>query len=183
MSEQITRPALIGLYSPYPRMGKSSIATFLMQEYGYTLLKFAQPVKAPLYELGLSEDEIEGALKDTPHKLFNGLSPREKMHEIAQGLFKENGTDFLSLIAKRSVNNHLANNLEVVMDDVRFQENYDLIKTYPGAQIWRIESHNKHTTEAYDTAKLEHAVFDLNLQHTDDTRILFKVIRQHLIKK
>lgn len=172
-------PPIIGLYSSYPRMGKTTVAKILVHEFGYTLLKFSAPIKNPLYELGLSEQEIEGGLKDQPCARLNGITPREKMHEISQKIFQENGNDFLSEVMRTNLDLSLSIGQHIVIDDVRFQENYDLIRSYHRAQIWKMVRDNLEYVDSYDTRKLDGQVFDICLSSVDDTNVS-SAIRQYL---
>lgn len=61
--------------------GKSTAAKYL-SEKGYECIKFAGPLKRMLYALGLSEMEVEGALKEAPQDKFYGKSPRHLMQTI-----------------------------------------------------------------------------------------------------
>lgn len=172
-------PPIIGLYSSYPRMGKTTVARILVREFGYTLLKFSTPVKAPLYEQGLSEREIEGEFKDVPCARLNGITPRQKMHEISKKIFQENGSDFLSKVMRANLDLSLSRGQRVVIDDVRFQENYDLIKSYHRAQLWKIARPSLEAVDSYDTRKLDGQVFDICLPCVNDTNIS-AAVRQHL---
>lgn len=70
---------VIALYSPYRGMGKSTVASYLCNKFGYELIKFAHPVKTPLYHFGLGEAEIEGIAKDLPSNRFLNVSLAEIM--------------------------------------------------------------------------------------------------------
>lgn len=139
-------PSLIGLYSPAPQMGKSTVSRLLVEGLGYTLVKFAAPVKAVtavfLTEMGVPEDLIpdylEGHLKEEPlgEYGFDQLTSRK----IQQVMGTEAGrkaldTNLWVTIAGRKVRRLLDQGKRVVIDDMRFPNEYDQIKTV-GGEVW-----------------------------------------------
>lgn len=183
MTEDFDFPCLIGLYSPFPRMGKSIIAQTLAEEFGYKILKFSQPIKDQMFALGLYNTDIEGDGKDLPHPILNGLTPREKMHQISNDLFRTHGNDYLSIILKDKLDQHIVRGYKIVIDDVRFQENYNLIKSYHGGQVWRIGyGASQRHVPAYDTERLERLAFDLDLENIDNTESILSLVLKHFQK-
>lgn len=174
-------PPLIGLYSPYPQMGKSTVASILVAAFGYELLKFSSPIKAPLYALGLNEEEIEGRLKDTPNILLRGTTPRAWMHQTSQDMFARLGPDCLSEIIVQKVSARLAQGQRVVIDDVRFPENYRTIKRVNLAEIWHVATKPVAPQMAYDTGHLEAYAFDLRLGEMPPSQVS-TVIANHFNK-
>lgn len=139
-------PNLIGLYSPASRMGKSTASQFLIEGLGFTLVKFAGPVKAVtgvfLTEMGVPEDQLhdylEGHLKEAPlgEYGFDELSSRR----IQQVMGTEAGrksldTNLWITIAGRKVRKLLDQGKRVIIDDMRFPNEYDLIKAM-GGETW-----------------------------------------------
>lgn len=65
------------------RSGKNEAALVLEQMWGFTPLSFAQPIRNFVIDFlgldGMSEYEI---VKETPHYLFGGKSPREVMQKL-----------------------------------------------------------------------------------------------------
>lgn len=143
-----TAPRLIGLYSPAPQMGKSTVSHFVTKGLGYHNVKFAEPVKritaVYLAEIGIPEDRlddyIEGHLKN--HALgefgFDHLSSRK----IQQVTGTEAGRKALDpnlwiTIAGRKVRKIIDEGGRVIIDDLRFPNEYDLIKAM-GGECWCI---------------------------------------------
>jgi len=58
--------------------GKSEVAKYLIGR-GFKLVKFAAPLKRMLKALGLTQEHIEGRLKEVPCDLLGGKTPREAM--------------------------------------------------------------------------------------------------------
>lgn len=52
--------------------GKTFAADYLVEKYGYTKVKFAKPLKDMLRAMGLTEEHIEGDLKELPCDLLDG---------------------------------------------------------------------------------------------------------------
>jgi hypothetical protein len=59
--------------------GKSTAAQYLVAAHGARILKFATPMKAMLGTIGLTYDEIEGDLKESPCEVLCGHTPRQAM--------------------------------------------------------------------------------------------------------
>ena len=62
--------------------GKSTVASYLTEQYGFKLVKFADPLKDMLRTIGLDEDQIEGHLKEEPCDLLMGQTPRHAMQTL-----------------------------------------------------------------------------------------------------
>lgn len=68
-----------------PHAGKGVVADYLVREHGFTLHKIAKPIKDMLRALpGITEDHIEGHLKETPTPLLAGKSPRWAMQTLGK---------------------------------------------------------------------------------------------------
>lgn len=63
--------------------GKDTAADYLTGNYGFKNIKFADPLKDMLRALGLTTEEIEDrVLKEQPHPLLCGRTPRYAMQKI-----------------------------------------------------------------------------------------------------
>lgn len=113
--------------------GKSEAAQELIDEHGFTLVKFAGPLKAMLRafytEVGLDVDmverKIEGDLKEQPCSHLCGKTPRHAMETIGT----EWGRDLIGqdLWIKAWRNRVSSEEGPVVTDDVRFDNEADEI--------------------------------------------------------
>lgn len=141
-------PALIAFYSPAPQMGKSTATRLLTEGLGFRLVKFAAPVKAVtavfLRELGVPEEELPDFLDG--HRKEESLAPYgfEKLtsRSIQQVMGTEAGRQSLdpnlwTTIAGRKVRQLLDQGERVVMDDMRFPNEYDMVKAL-GGECWCI---------------------------------------------
>ena len=116
--------------------GKSTLAAELVAQHGYTLLKFAAPLKSMLAALGLSEEEIEGARKESPSALLGGATPRYAM----QTLGTEWGRSLINADLwvhawRRQAEQILADGGRVVVDDCRFFNELDAVLQLGGVAV------------------------------------------------
>lgn len=101
--------------------GKSTAASYLVREYGFTRLRFAGPLKDMLHAIGLSEIETDGALKETPCELLGGKTPRHAMQTLGTEWGRDliDGDFWVNLWARRA-DILLSKGVDVVCDDCRF---------------------------------------------------------------
>lgn len=135
---------VIGIYSPYPGAGKSTLATRLNTRYGYARMKMAGPLKGMLRTYltgqGLSyaevESMIEGDAKHLPHAALNGKTPRHAMQTLGTEWGRNcMGIDFWVEAAAEQIEQSLSNGLNVVVDDVRFPNEMDMIRDLGGIVV------------------------------------------------
>ena len=135
---------VIGIYSPYPGAGKSTLAARLNMRYGYARMKMAGPLKemlrAYLYSQGLKsseiEDMIEGSAKHIPHYALNDRTPRHAMQTLGTEWGRNcMGEDFWVEAASEQIEHVLNNGLNVVVDDVRFPNEMDMIRDLGGIVV------------------------------------------------
>jgi hypothetical protein len=111
--------------------GKSTAAEYFV-ERGYKLIKFADPIKDMLRELGLTNYELEGPLKDIPCNFLCGVTPRHAMQML--------GTDWGRDLIHTDVWVNLwcleaAKHPLVVVDDCRFLNEARAIRARGGVVI------------------------------------------------
>lgn len=127
-------PRIIALSGP-AGSGKSTAAAYLQQR-GYTLVKFAGPLKAMCRAIGLGDEHIEGSLKERPLDWLQGKSPREFM----QMLGTEFGRDCIGLhfwvgLWERAALDVLDDGGRVVCDDCRFANEADAVRKLGGVVV------------------------------------------------
>lgn len=112
--------------------GKSTAAQVLI-DGGFKRVKFAGPLKNMLRAIGLTDRHIEGDLKETPCDMLLGQTPRHAMQtlgtEWGRGCI---GGEFWTNLARREIVMAMAQGFSVVVDDVRFQNEADLIREWGG---------------------------------------------------
>ena len=131
-------PQLIAL-TGYAGAGKSTVARHLVDRHRFTLVRFAGPLKAMMRCLGLSDREIEGDLKQQPHQLLCGKSPRHAMQTIGTEWGRDMiGQNLWVNVAMASAWQVMEQGGRVVIDDCRFPNEAAAIKA-AGGVILRIQ--------------------------------------------
>ena len=132
---------LVGLYSPYPGAGKSTVADMLVREHGFVRVKMADGLKAMLRSLLAYQnlplckiDEmIEGGLKHQQSAFLFSKSPRYAMQTLGTEWGRDcMGEDFWVEVADAKVRAFLRDGKNVVIDDIRFENEYDYVRRYAG---------------------------------------------------
>lgn len=134
--------------------GKTLLASTLLSTYQFRVISFAAPIKECLRAMGLTDDEIHGHGKELPHAMLGGRSPRFAMQSLGTEWGRNLiGPDIWVEIWRRKVT-ALPVNTPIVCDDVRFQNEADVIRTLGGI-IVRIQRDDvtptsNHSSEAQD---------------------------------
>lgn len=145
----------------YPRLvaltgaagsGKSTATKFLVERHGYTLVKFAGPLKDMLRAIGASEEEIEGGRKETPAIWLCGKTPRHAMQTLGTEWGRNCiGEDFWAGIWAIRVQRVFNAGGRVVVDDCRFPNEAASVRT-KGGMIIKLEGRGgiagQHASEA-----------------------------------
>jgi hypothetical protein len=114
-----TGPRLIA-FSGLAGCGKSTAASLLEMHYGFQRIRFAGPLKDMLRVIGLSNDEIEGDLKEKPCELLCGKTPRQAMQWLGTEWGRQMiGNDFWIGIWRKLAQEALQYK-PVVVEDCRF---------------------------------------------------------------
>ena len=103
---------------------------------GYERLRFADPIKQMARALGLSEAQVDGGEKEVPVAYLCGRTPRY----ILQTLGTEWGRDLIGRtlwvdLLKWRAMDLLSRDYDVVVDDVRFENEAEAIKRLGGTVI------------------------------------------------
>lgn len=112
--------------------GKSTAADYLIGK-GYTRVKFAQPLKDMLRSIGLTDEHIEGNLKDEPCDLLLGWTPRYAMQTLGTEWGRDLlGATFWERLWRRNALNACGS---VVVDDCRFENEAAAVRDLGGIVI------------------------------------------------
>lgn len=127
--------------------GKSTVAGML-HDYGYTLVKFAAPLKAMIRALGFGDEEIEGWRKEIPIDFLCGKTPRQAMQTLGTEWGRKCiGEDFWVNAWMQDARRFR----HVVVDDCRFPNEAQAVRQMGGV-IWSIEGRGgiagNHASEA-----------------------------------
>lgn len=119
--------------------GKSTATKYLVERHGYTLVKFAGPLKDMMRVIGLTEEEIEGSLKEKPCNLLAGKTPRHAMQTLGTEWGRNSiGDGFWINLWRERVVEILGQAGRVVIDDCRFDNEAKAIRKL-GGDIYKIE--------------------------------------------
>lgn len=187
---------LIGIYSPAAGSGKSTFANVLMQNYGFKNVKFADPLKnmvrALLAEMQFDkrtvERMIEGNLKEQVIPGFSTVTPRHLMQTLGTDWGREAVDNGLWLkVARRKIERLLSQGHHVVVDDLRFPNEWDLLDDM-GATLVRLVRQDPSVTQGdtrYEGLLCEFP-FDrhvLNNGDIEELRFKANMVAQQCIKE
>jgi len=149
---------IIGL-TGYAQSGKDTVASILVEQYGYTRVAFADKVRELLYELDppfpMENGKVVGLQNLIDVHGWDFVKQNDLVRSMLQnlGLGARNlfGPNFWVNEAMKTMLNDPRPDLKYVITDVRFLNEADMIKANHG-QIWRIkrigiEAVNSHVSE------------------------------------
>lgn len=142
-------PSVVAFIGP-AGCGKSTAAGHLV-EHGYSLLKFAHPIKEMLRALGLEDRHLEGDKKESQCDLLGGVSPRRAMQTLGTEWGRKLIHPELWVRAwMREAVWRLQNGQRLVIDDLRYPNELDAILRLGGSTL-RIIRKDHHQCEAHDS--------------------------------
>ena len=170
---------IIGLCG-YAQSGKDSVAEVLVNQYDFTRIAFADPIRELLYEMNPTVKDggyrlqgvVDGYGWDVAKTAFPEV--RALLQNLGVGARKVFGEQFWVQQALRQV--HFEGNY--VITDVRFPNEAKAIRLHEGSQIWRIkrtgfDAVNAHVSEsAMDGEKIDQ-IF-LNSGTVEDLKVLIQ---------
>ncbi len=162
---------LIGLYSPAPQSGKSTLALAL-GPLGYNRVRFAGPLKAMLSALllnsgasfELTQRMLDGDLKEAPSTFLQGKTPREAMQTLGTEWGRTMLGEGLWVSAAIGDANELRRQgLGVVIDDVRFPNEAEAVSAAGGILVKVVRRGAVRCTEHASEGALEGWPFNMTL--------------------
>lgn len=152
LKSHLTLPDVVAFNAPAGG-GKSTAAHYLVESYGYTLVKFAAPLKAMVRLLGLTDAHIEGGLKEVPCQLLCGKTPRHAMQTLGTEWGRDIiGADLWANAWRKMACDVLDQGGRVVCDDMRFA-NEEAVARRLGGIIIRLGGRGgidgEHVSESY----------------------------------
>jgi hypothetical protein len=128
-------PKLFGLTGA-AGCGKDTIAQVMigLDEYEFTRVAFADPLKDVMRVLGI--DGNDRSIKELPHDILCGKSPRYAMQTLGTEWGRDLiGPDIWVRCAKRKIELAMASGIDVVVTDVRFDEEADMVRSMGGCIV------------------------------------------------
>lgn len=182
-------PQLIGLWSPVPGSGKSTVADFIWQEHDAQVIPFAYPLKrmveVMLADVGYSQAEVT-------HFLFSAQGKKERLGRLPgaptpRRLLQTLGTEWGRFCvhidlwvelwrARVAASPHAY----VIVDDVRFRNEAEVVRSM-GGKLWcvrtsRVLASSEHLSEG----QLGDEPFDVILQNDGTLEQLREIVQAAL---
>ena len=127
-------PHILALSGP-AGSGKSTAAAYLADK-GYTLIKFAGPLKAMCQAIGFTDWHLEGDGKERPLDWLQGKSPRQFMQLLGTEFGRDCiGPHFWVGLWERAALEVLDGGGRVVCDDCRFANEADAVRKLGGVVV------------------------------------------------
>ena len=168
------------------KSGKSTIAKYLSKgtdsRYGthvpFVRARFSGTLKKMLMQItDVTEDMIEGSLKEEPQEIFGGRTPREVM----QTLGTEWGRDSVySKIWLDSWERSVCDLTYVVVEDLRYLNEAELVKNR-GGEIWRIKRPDYQCNGHISETEMEGIDPDLTIRNSGSLGELHAMIDSILV--
>lgn len=188
------KPFLIGLYSPVMRSGKSEVANAIRRIRSGTVepVNFAAPLKAMadtlLKEMGypenVREEMLYGNLKEVQIPAGKGYTtPRHIMQHLGTDWGRQMIADDLWVsIAIRKAQRYMGSGFSVVIDDMRFPNEYHAVKQAGGITVAVIRPGIEVTSAHASEGALDNFGFDYTITNdgtlTDLQNATATVLRQ-----
>ena len=116
------------------RSGKDVVADYLVEQYGYTKVKVATPLKRVVQDLfGFTDDQLETNEKDQVDIRW-GVSPRRVMQFLGTDIMQYKIQELIPDIGrtfwiKSLIKQMLSSNTPTVVSDIRFRHECDMLKS------------------------------------------------------
>lgn len=168
---------LIGIYSSVPQSGKSKLANYL-SVYDYKTVSFARPLKLMvrvlLSNLGYPPELVDRFMNEAKEEPIPNLGVSAR--HLLRTLGTEWGRDCVhpevwNRCWRVSVQRHFNNGHHVVVDDLRFPNEAELIRQV-GGQLWRLDRPDAPTPEG--SHRSDGGLDDITFDHvlTNDGTLL-----------
>lgn len=162
------RPLLIGLYSPCPQSGKTTAARHLVNRYGFAKLSFAKPIKDAICAMLDNTFAFGETYKDVVIPWL-GWTPRQ----LAQSLGTDWGRNMVDSelwikIAMNRAGRLMADGRNVVIDDLRFGNEWQAIKAAGGVCVYLSRKGHVVNVDHPSEGQLVGYPFDYVLQNVPD---------------
>lgn len=180
-------PRLIGLYSPAPQSGKSTIANYLRSR-NYAKVSFAAPLKRLvmelLTELGFTSEAARHFVYEEKEALLPGINTTAR--HMLQTLGTEYGRDCIHpnlwvMCAERRILDCVEQGMNVAVDDVRFPNEANLIREL-GGELWYVHRPDAKltTTHTSEGGLDNYPLFDRRIENDGTLLSLYSTIREIL---
>lgn len=140
--------------------GKTTAATHLVRRRGFTLHKYAAPLKHFCQSIGLTYQQHSGDQREVPLDMLCGKSPRQ----LQQLMGTEFGRDMIGSDLWVKIWKHTLPIGDIVVDDVRFPNEVAAIHA-KGGKVIRIEREQAGLNKQQHRSEEHELPFDLGLNN------------------
>ena len=133
------------------RAGKDTVAAHLVNNYSFIQESFAYPLKEHIGRqiCGFNDKQLYGAWKETIDPEW-GMTPRQMLQLIGTDALRKVVHDsFWVIPMKRKLKEHIRNERHVVISDVRFMNEINLIKEI-GGKVVKVVRHNPDKISGFE---------------------------------
>jgi hypothetical protein len=149
----MSNPNIIGI-TGYKRHGKDTLGDYLVSKHGYTKIGFADALKEACRQIfGFNDDQLYGNLKENNDEFWK-TSPRKVLQFVGTELFRNQISTILPEVKEdiwvKVVEKQILLNPDkkFVITDIRFNDEYELIKKYNGITI-KVQRDSINNTDAH----------------------------------
>lgn len=157
------------------RSGKSTAAQYLVDQYDFKRVRFAQALKDMLRAMGLGEREIDGDLKEQPCELLGGKTPRYAMQTIGTEWGRNIIAPDLWIRVWQGAVNRLPPDQPVVCDDVRFPNEVEACRALGGIVV-RLDRAAAGIAGAHVSENLQFEPDEVIKNDINDLEVLYAAI-------
>jgi len=140
-----------------------------MERRGYRRIRFADPIKDMLRDFGLTFEQLDGALKETPSDLLCGRTPRRAMQTLGEEWGRQLiGKDIWVKAWQRRLEEVAAfmPDVGIICDDLRYPNELDAVLRNGGTVI-RVTRPDAPKVESHSSE--EHHLFSQRVLVNDGT--------------
>ncbi len=151
----MSRPLLIGIMGK-AGSGKSTVAKILAKDHDYCRSKFSKTLKDMMLCIpGVTDEMVEGNLKEIPNMIFGGHTPRKAMQTLGTEWGRQMLTEDIWIDSwHRRVMVSIKNKAELSVEDVRFPNEAKKIRELGGV-IWMITRKQCETLSGNHTSETQ----------------------------
>jgi len=179
---------IIGI-TGFKQSGKSTIATYLKENYGFYVVNFADPIKEICKVLfNWADEHVNGSLKEIVDPRW-GISPRHALQvigtEIGQVYFCEAFPEFKTLVGRQlwvklaeyKIESLKDQFTKIAIGDVRFPHESYLFQK-PGNMLWRVCRNSTYDPSDLHESEIHipHLPADVQIDNNGNYESLFSQI-------
>lgn len=145
--------------------GKTEATKVLVRKFGFVEMKFAFWLKAMLLAIGLTEEEIEGIMKEEPNPMLCGKTNRYAMETLGHDWGRMMiGMDFWVNLAVRKAKDSALH--KIVFSDCRYPNEAQAIREHFNGRIWRMTRPGLVASDAASEQVQKQVVPDLTIDNS-----------------